>query len=567
MNKTLSIGLAGFSFIIEEHAYIKLSDYLAALRNSLDDSEADEVMHDIEIRMVEIFRDALGKREVINDSDVEKVIAQIGKPEEIEEQEEAYFSEKSEKSGTKNQQKTSEGNAQKQLFRDPENMKIGGVCAGLAHYFGIDISWMRLIWAGLAVLGLFTYFSSWIFILIYIILWMVLPVAKNTSDFLKMKGKPVNFDTIKEESGKIVQFANDSAQKAGQMYNENKPFIRQTGNAFANIFRFFFGGIFGIIGLSLLFGSFVVFSASFGNHNNIRLGVPFDFYFPANTWLTYLALAFAFFSVFIPCLIFLFLSIKLIAPKTRFNHIGYVFGALGFLWIILLAIVSFKIITYKNLYSGSNEKTENISINTKSDSILVDLKKVEIPQNFKSDGDDLFWNLKTVYKKDDPNVKITKKSGDFVPYLIVKKEAGGYNKPFTLEVPVEIQNNKILLPNYMNYSYEDRFRDHNVDYELVVPEKKIIIRTNKAHIDFSGDGFDDDDDNSTLEITKNKITINGKAYQYDENEDSVTIDGEKYSKEEAEKMIEKSVKKVLKNPKNVNINIKNGKDEISIKTK
>ncbi len=57
MNKTLSIGLAGFSFTIEEHAYIKLSDYLSALRNSLDADEAEEVMHDIEIRMVEIFRD------------------------------------------------------------------------------------------------------------------------------------------------------------------------------------------------------------------------------------------------------------------------------------------------------------------------------------------------------------------------------------------------------------------------------------------------------------------------------------------------------------------------------
>jgi L-ribulose-5-phosphate 3-epimerase UlaE len=71
MNKTLSIGLAGFSFTIEEHAYKALSDYLNALRSSLDASEADEVMHDIEIRM-EIFRDSLGKREVINDTDVEK---------------------------------------------------------------------------------------------------------------------------------------------------------------------------------------------------------------------------------------------------------------------------------------------------------------------------------------------------------------------------------------------------------------------------------------------------------------------------------------------------------------
>ena len=52
MNKTLSIGLAGFSFVIEEHAYIKLSDYLSALRSSLDATEADEVMHDLEIRIV-----------------------------------------------------------------------------------------------------------------------------------------------------------------------------------------------------------------------------------------------------------------------------------------------------------------------------------------------------------------------------------------------------------------------------------------------------------------------------------------------------------------------------------
>lgn len=114
MNKTLSIGLAGFSFVIEEHAYIKLSDYLAALRNSLDASEADEVMHDIEIRMVELFKDVLGKREVINADDVDRVINQIGKPEQIEEQEEAYFSEKTSKKENKNS-----GNASRQKATFP----------------------------------------------------------------------------------------------------------------------------------------------------------------------------------------------------------------------------------------------------------------------------------------------------------------------------------------------------------------------------------------------------------------------------------------------------------------
>ena len=83
MNKTLSIALAGYSFVIEEHAYIKLSDYLSALRNSMEKEEVEEVMNDIEIRIVEIFRETLGKREVVSTADVEKVIDQLGSPETI----------------------------------------------------------------------------------------------------------------------------------------------------------------------------------------------------------------------------------------------------------------------------------------------------------------------------------------------------------------------------------------------------------------------------------------------------------------------------------------------------
>ena len=106
MNKTISIGLAGFSFIIEEHAYIKLSDYLKSLRNALEKDEADEVMHDIEIRIVEIFRECLNthNREVINTADVEKIIHQLGTPETIEEQENAYFSDNTKRKNTDNNQ-------------------------------------------------------------------------------------------------------------------------------------------------------------------------------------------------------------------------------------------------------------------------------------------------------------------------------------------------------------------------------------------------------------------------------------------------------------------------------
>ena len=52
-------------------------------------------------------------------------------------------------------------------------------------------------------------------------------------------------------------------------------------------------------------------------------------------------------------------------------------------------------------------------------------------------------------------------------YLIIKKEGNGYNVPVQLNIPVEIDGNKILLPNYMKYPYAHRFRDYNVSYCLL----------------------------------------------------------------------------------------------------
>src|SRR5690606_11936651 len=256
MNKTLSIGLAGFSFTIEEHAYIKLSDYLNALRSSLDASEAEEVMHDIEIRMVEIFKDSLGKREVINDSDVERVIAQIGTPEKIEEQEEAYYSEKN------NARRNHSGTAytdKKQLFRDPERQKIAGVCAGLAHYTGMDITAMRAIWVVVFLLMIPAAGSALLIGFLYLILWIVLPKAETAADFLKMKGKPMNFDNLKNESNKLVQFANESTQRVGEIYTENKPYIRTAGSGIWNVIRYFLGAIFGLMALGSIIGTFAIF--------------------------------------------------------------------------------------------------------------------------------------------------------------------------------------------------------------------------------------------------------------------------------------------------------------------
>ena len=576
MNKTLSIGLAGFSFIIEEYAYIKLSDYLKALRSSLDNTEADEVMHDIELRMVEIFKETLGKREVINNDDVDKVIAQIGTPEAIEEQEEAYYSE--------GNNKKSNGSARyshlnKQLYRDTENTKIGGVCSGLAKYVGIEIHWMRIIWVATFFALIPLPGSPLLLIVIYAILWAILPKAESTADYLRMQGKPVNFDTIKEESGKIIQFANESTQKVGEMYNESKPMINSAGNGLWNLFRYVFGVIFGFISFLFLISSFIIFGL-FGNPEFPGMS-EMNFYMDHtgnNVFFTSMIVI----ATIIPAIIFGLLSVKLFSPKTKLRNIGYVLGALVLLLIGLATYFGMSFAKKDMLYTGHKEDAQELLINTNSDTLFIDLKQVNIPENFKGYTNRIYSDKKQVFHKDYIDVDITRRNDVKTPYLIIKKTAKGYNVPLQVSVPVEVVNNKVLLPNFIRYPYDHRFRDHRIDYELVIPQDMIVISLGKDNINTNGDldlnGIDDneendDDDNyyhqnSNFQYQNNgKIVINGNTIEYSsDDKDSVIINGKKYPKKSANKIMKDSTNLNWEDIKNIDLKIKDGTKEISIKT-
>ncbi|OBW39712.1 DNA-binding transcriptional activator PspC [Chryseobacterium sp. MOF25P] len=575
MNKTLSIGLAGFSFTIEEHAYIKLSDYLNALRSSLDISEADEVIHDIEIRMVEIFRDSLGKREVINDGDVERVIAQIGTPEKIEEQEEAYYSEKNTKSNKNNSTGTNYTD-KRQLFRDPEKQKIAGVCAGLAAYSGMEISWMRLIWVGAFLFLWVAPGSSFLVIILYFILWAVLPKAESASDFLKMKGKPLNFDNLKEESSKIVQFANETSTRAGEIFIENKPYINNAGNGVWNVLKYVIGSFFALMAVGSIIGVFVVFGL-FGIDSNFPGANEMKFYFDDDGLYSVLA-AIIIVGSLIPAILFSLLSIKIFSPKTKLRNIGWVLGALFISLMGLGAYFGVSMAKRDMLFKGHKEDVEEVAINTTSDTIYVDMKNVTIPQNFTAYDDDLYSDKNSVFEKDWVHVDVTRKADIKTPYLIIKKEAKGYNFPLNVSVPVEIVNNKVILPNYIKYPYNHRFRDYSIDYELVIPQNTIVIPVKKDQINFDGDtdgnGINDneesdDHENGNISIEKNKISINGSTIEYNsDDKDSVIINGVKVAERDAKKKID-SIKNIIKLKENEikNIEIKDGDSKISIKTK
>lgn len=201
MKKTVSINLAGTLFHIDEDAFNKLSLYLEAVKNSLKDSEGkEEILHDIEGRIAELFLKKIDSNlQVVSIKELDEVIEIMGQPEDYEVDEEVLEDEK-------NTQK--EKFAPKSLYRDVDHKFLGGVSSGLGHYFGIDPIWIRLIWVLLVVAGLGSP------VLVYILLWILVPPALTTAEKLKMKGEPVNISNIEKKFKEKYNHVADKVKNA-----------------------------------------------------------------------------------------------------------------------------------------------------------------------------------------------------------------------------------------------------------------------------------------------------------------------------------------------------------------
>ena len=181
MKKTIQINIGGSVFFIDEDAYQTLANYLDAIKQYLANNEdREEIIKDIELRIAELLIEKRASAtHAISLYHIEEVIATMGQPEDYrmddEEEERVYSS-----------------NANKKLFRDTNDRFIGGVASGLAHYIGMDPVWMRLIWILIVLAGVGSP------ILVYIILWILIPEAPTTSEKLRMKGEPVNLSNIEK---------------------------------------------------------------------------------------------------------------------------------------------------------------------------------------------------------------------------------------------------------------------------------------------------------------------------------------------------------------------------------
>lgn len=245
MKKTLTVNLGGTVFHIDEDAYQLLDKYLSNLRIHFRKEEgSEEIMNDFEMRISELFgeRIRLG-HEVITIEHVEEVINRMGKPEEIFEEEETEEEKENAKKRVFQEQVIT---GKKKLMRDPDNRVIGGVAAGIAAYMGWDATAVRLA----MILLLFIPVVHWM-ALLYIILWMVMPVARTAADRLIMRGKSVTLETIGQT---VTNGFEKVSHNVNDYISSDKPrsFFQKLADLFVTVFGFLlkFGAV--LAGIILL---------------------------------------------------------------------------------------------------------------------------------------------------------------------------------------------------------------------------------------------------------------------------------------------------------------------------
>jgi phage shock protein PspC (stress-responsive transcriptional regulator) len=171
MKKVININFQGTIVPIEESSYELLQQYIESLRRYFANEEGrDEIINDIESRISELFQERLKTGSTcITDDDVNAIIKNMGRPSDFEEAEKG--DNESDKNAGSDNTKKSENFFQgdwswkgKRLYRDENNKILGGVCSGIAAYFGIDPVIVRIL-----------FLVSGIGVLAYIILWMFVP--------------------------------------------------------------------------------------------------------------------------------------------------------------------------------------------------------------------------------------------------------------------------------------------------------------------------------------------------------------------------------------------------------
>ena len=600
MKRVININFQGRVIPIEESAYDILKRYVESLNVYFSNEEGkDEIINDIESRIAELFGESLKKGSTcISDDDVEKIIDSMGRPADFEEQSgnSGTTAEPKASSQTKSEQYYQQTDGPKRLYRDENNKVLGGVCSGIANYFGIDpvivriitvicsgilfvpyiIFWVAVPNSATTVIGAprkrlfrdmdekviagvcsgfahyfgisvwiprvlfllpfisfafhFTHMGWWGFphffnisvspgsVVIYVILWMVIPEAITTADKLEMRGEKVDLNNIKntiqtdmgnffkkaEQSGKgfskkanewgkefsdkaqewSTEFSETVKEKGHQFSSEMAAQRRQNrgglGNAIATLFKVFAYFITGVVLLTVLCALFALGIAFTGL-------MPLKDFVLTGQWDNLYAWGALILFIWVPVVGIITFAIRKIARiKAGSKLLRYSFLSL---WLVgLFCAVSLLVSVFSNFRYNNRAIEENINLSNAK----VNKLEVMVQPHSKFMSRDRWFKFEPFAQIDEDTafvqnvrIKIVKGLTDSFQVRMIKFAKGSSKNKAdfiarNIEYNIVQKDSSLILDRGIMITPQNKFHNQSILLTIEVPVGKRIKINNNA---------------------------------------------------------------------------------------
>ncbi len=485
MKKTFTINISGIVFHIDEDAYEQLQTYLNKIHRRFEGTEeGKEILTDIETRIAELFTERItSSKQVICEDDVSEIIGIMGDPTEFDEEGEEPAEEPT-------YSRRREWKVGRRLYRDNDHRVLGGVCSGIGAYFDIDPVIIRVIFILLLLVPGF--------ILIYFVLWIVIPQALTTAQKLEMRGERVNISniekTITEEFTEVKNnFRNFSRSR---QYEQTKDSVHSIFQVFGTIITGFVKVVLGIVGVAFILAGILILVVMLGSFFTDQ-----SFFWPQEDFQGLISTGLLLFSdieniriflvglvivIGVPILAIIYGGFKLIF---RFDANDKAVGGIGFIvWVIgLIIAVGSVFLVASEMRASERVVNEEVLRTVDGDMLFVSAKPDTLNYRYNNYYNLFDFDEVKILPYDEQNVVFItpkfsiKKSKDNRIHVYERRDARGenrrdaYDNAQLIEYDWVQNDSLIIVDRYYTLGENAKWRGQEYKITIELPVGKSIL--------------------------------------------------------------------------------------------
>ena len=411
----------------------------------------------------------------------------------------------------------------KRLFRNPDDRMIGGVAGGLAAYFNKSSKTVRIIFAAPLILNIFfgilngafspfdwhplpnVLFGSLTstFILIYIVLWIVLPEARSSFEKMEMRGEKVDVNSIRQNvKDEMQQFKNraqawgEEVKTSAQQFGERarafadtrgrtfateasqvvRPAVNTAGHIIGVIFKAFFLFIAGTVAFAL-FVAVLVFTLS-------GVAEPFKDFLIEGFWQNISLWGVLFFFLAVPMIALItWIVRRAMNVRSQNRYLGWIFAGLWLLGFVSLGIFVSNMVASVRRFDKI-EQTVPTQAGINKLTVRVDEPQIRYSGTFdwindESDGEGFDITEDSLHYA---NIKLNVvKSSDTLYHVAVYRYSRGKNRNDARQRAEKIVyhvsslDSNLLLGSGLSIGKSEKFRWQQVMIQIKVPVGKKIV--------------------------------------------------------------------------------------------